>query len=69
MNLLTVLALSAALHFYIGGRLVPVLPLAGGWVLAAWLLASTVLVPAGMLARRVLRPPAADRLTLSLIHI
>ena len=63
MNLLTVLALSAALHFYIGGRLVPVLPLAGGWVLAAWLLASTVLVPAGMLARRVLRPPAADRLT------
>ena len=63
MSLITVLALSAALHAYIGARLVPSLPLAAGWVLAAWLLASTVLVPAGLLARRVLRPPAADRLT------
>lgn len=65
MSLATVLALSAALHFYIGVRLVPSLPAGAGWVLAAWLLASAVLVPAGLLARRVLRltPAAADRLT------
>jgi predicted MPP superfamily phosphohydrolase len=63
MSLATVLALSAALHFYIGVRLVPALPVAAGWVLAAWLLASALLVPAGLLARRVMRAPAADRLT------
>lgn len=65
MSLATVLALSAALHFYIGVRLVPSLPAAAGWLLAAWLLASAVLVPAGLLARRVLRlrPAASDRLT------
>ena len=63
MSLITVLALSATLHFYIGARLVPALPFAAGWVLAAWLLASAVLVPAGLLARRVMRAPAADRLT------
>lgn len=63
MSLATVLALCAALHFYIGVRLVPALPAAAGWILAAWLLASAFLVPAGLLARRMLRPPAADRLT------
>lgn len=65
MSIATVLALSAALHFYIGLRIVPSLPTGAGWVLAAWLLASAFLVPAGLLARRVLRlrPAAADRLT------
>ena len=65
MSLISVFALSAALHFYIGVRLVPALPPAAGWVFAAWLLASAVLVPAGLLARRVIRMrgPAADRLT------
>src|SRR5690242_14003861 len=63
MSLTSVLALSAALHLYLGFRLVPALPGAGGWLLAAWLLASAMLVPAGLLARRFLRPPAADRLT------
>jgi len=65
MSLVTVFALSAALHFYIGARLVPVLPAVAGWAFAAWLLASAFLVPAGLLARRVIRMrgPAADRLT------
>ena len=63
MSLTSVLALSAALHFYIGLRLVPALPLAAGLPLALLLLASTALVPGGLLARRLLRPPAADRLT------
>lgn len=64
MSVATVLALSATLHFYIGVRLVPSLPTGAGWVLSAWLLASAALVPAGLLARRVMRrPAAADRLT------
>ncbi len=59
-----ILALSFALHLYIGFRLVPALPgLAAGIALAAVLVASTLLVPAAMMARRLLRPPAADRLT------
>ncbi|HEX7889114.1 MAG TPA: metallophosphoesterase [Ramlibacter sp.] len=63
MSFGTVLALSAALHLYIGARLVPVLPAIAGVPLALVLLASAVLVPAGLLARRLLRPPAADRVT------
>jgi predicted MPP superfamily phosphohydrolase len=63
MSLSTVLALSAVLHLYIGLRLVPPLPLPAGLALAVWLVLSTALVPAGLLARRLLRPPAADRLT------
>lgn len=58
-----VLALSAALHLYIGARLVPALPGAFGAALALVLAASAALVPAGLLARRLLRAPAADRLT------
>jgi hypothetical protein len=64
MSLATVLALSAALHLYIGARIVPALDSTpAGIALAAVLAASALLVPAGMLARRLLRPPAADRLT------
>jgi uncharacterized protein len=63
MSLPTVLALSAALHLYIALRLVPALPVPGGIALALLLLASAALVPSGLLARRFLRPPAADRLT------
>ena len=64
--LATVIALSLALHLYIGARLVPALPSpAAAAVLALFLLASAVLVPLGLLARRMLRlpQPAADRLT------
>ncbi len=63
MSLTSVLALSAALHLYIAARLVAVLPTPAGVALAVLLLASAVLVPAGLLARRLLHPPAADRLT------
>src|SRR4051812_10657134 len=62
MSLPVILALSAALHLYIGARLVPVLPGPAAIALVVLLLASAVLVPAGMMARRLLRPPAADRL-------
>lgn len=63
MSLPTVLALSAVLHLYIGVRIVPALPLPAGIAFGLLLAASALLVPAGLLARRMLRPPAADRLT------
>jgi predicted MPP superfamily phosphohydrolase len=64
MSLPFLIALSAALHFYIGTRLAPALPWAtAAWGLALWLAASAVLAPLGLIARRWLRPPAADRLT------
>src|SRR5437763_4559551 len=63
MSLTTILALSAALHLYIGVRIIPVLPWPAGVAFGLLLLASAALVPAGMLARRMLRPPAADRVT------
>jgi predicted MPP superfamily phosphohydrolase len=63
MSLSILIALSAALHFYIGARIAPGLPGVAGGVLALWLLVSAVLTPLGLIARRWLRPPAADRLT------
>jgi predicted MPP superfamily phosphohydrolase len=64
MSLLSLFALSGLLHFYIGLRLVPALPApwAGG-LLALLLVASAALTPLGLVARRLLRAPAADRLT------
>ena len=64
MSLLSLFGLSGLLHFYIGLRLVPALPetWAGG-LLALLLVASAALMPLGLVARRLLRPPAADRLT------
>jgi hypothetical protein len=61
MSLTVLFGLSAALHLTIGLCLVPPL---GAWgaPLALWLLASTLLVPMGLVARRHLRPPASDRL-------
>jgi predicted MPP superfamily phosphohydrolase len=58
----TIFALSALLHLFIGWRLVPALPPAAGALLAAWLALSAPLVPAGLTARRWLRPPRADQL-------
>ena len=58
-----VLGLSAALHFYIGARIVPAIP--GGFAAALFalmLLASAVLVPAGFFARRLARPRASAKL-------
>ncbi|HVZ42679.1 MAG TPA: metallophosphoesterase [Ramlibacter sp.] len=63
MSLLFLLGLSAALHLYIGARLVPELADATGAMLLALLLAaSALLVPLGLIARRVARPPLSDRL-------
>ncbi|MFC5496417.1 metallophosphoesterase [Caenimonas terrae] len=64
MSLLSLFGLSALLHLYIGLRLIAALP--GPWagaLLALLLLASAALTPLGLVARRLLRPPAADRLT------
>ncbi|MDB5958020.1 metallophosphoesterase [Ramlibacter sp.] len=64
MSLSKIIGLSAALHLYLGLRLAPSLPLPAGIALAVLLLASAVLVPAALLARRLLRSvAAADRLT------
>lgn len=63
--LLTVLSLSAALHGYIGLRLLPELGPGGGPLAMAWLYLglSAVMIPAGMAARFVVRSPdTADRI-------
>ncbi|MBK0391494.1 metallophosphoesterase [Ramlibacter algicola] len=52
--------LSALLHFLVGMRLVPQLPAWGMAALGAWLLASAVLIPFGLTARRWARPPRSD---------
>ena len=57
MPLVTLLGLSAALHLYIGVRILPAVGSpAAGFAFAAVLAASALLVPASMLARRLLRP-------------
>ena len=63
MSLAFVLGLSAALHLYIGVRIVPAIPgsLAAALV-ALLLLASSLLVPAGFFARRFAKPAAAATL-------
>jgi predicted MPP superfamily phosphohydrolase len=64
MSLLSLFGLSGLLHFYIGLRLVPALPTAwAAGLLALLLVASALLTPLGLVARRLLKPPAADRLT------
>ena len=64
--MLVVLPTLAALHAYLGWRLLPALPLgllATGLAIVL-LLASTLLMPLGLLARFLgLRPTAADRLS------
>lgn len=64
MSLPVLLFLSASLHFYIGMRIAPALGAPGAAaILVAILVLSALLTPAGLLARRLLRPPASDRLT------
>ena len=65
MNSLALFGLSAALHAYVALRLIPDLAAfpAAGFLLAAVLLASTLLIPMGLMARRIARPPLADRLS------
>ena len=63
MSLPVLLLLSAGLHFYIALRLVPALEAPwAGLAVSVLLVLSAALTPAGMLARRWLRPPASDRL-------
>ena len=64
MNSLALFGLSAVLHAYVALRLIPDLAAfpAAGFLLAAVLLASTLLIPMGLMARRIARPPLADRL-------
>ncbi|WP_427914047.1 metallophosphoesterase [Ramlibacter sp. MMS24-I3-19] len=54
--------LSGLLHLLIGLRLLAHLPLPGAIALGLWLLASAVLVPMGLTARRWARPPRSDQL-------
>jgi predicted MPP superfamily phosphohydrolase len=57
------LALSAILHLYIGARIVPAFPGAlPAAVFSLLLIASAALVPAGMFARRLAKPPVSDTL-------
>jgi uncharacterized protein len=63
MPLALLLGLSAALHLYIGARIVPAFPgplMAA--VLSLLLVASALFVPMGLVARRVAKPPVADTL-------
>ncbi|HKX39829.1 MAG TPA: metallophosphoesterase [Burkholderiaceae bacterium] len=54
--------LSALLHFYVGWRIVPALVPAAGIAFSVLLIASALLMPMTLLARRVQRQPLADRL-------
>ena len=65
MNLLPLLAMSALLHAWIGLRLVPDLaafPVGQGFMVAGLVL-SALLMPLGLVAGRVARPPLANVLT------
>ena len=66
MPIATLFGFSIALHLYIGVRLVPAFAAAGpAALLAALLLASAVTVPLGLVARRLVKPPLADRLAVA----
>ncbi|WP_194722428.1 metallophosphoesterase [Noviherbaspirillum malthae] len=62
---LFVLALLGLLHFYIGWRILPVLPVAIGWKAlgAAWLAVSWFLIPASMMAHAITNREKADHLS------
>ncbi|WP_029526850.1 metallophosphoesterase [Polaromonas glacialis] len=64
MNFLTLAGLSAALHAYVALRLIPDLAgfPAARLLLAAVLVMSMLLIPLGLMARRIARLPLADRL-------
>jgi uncharacterized protein len=64
MPLAYLLTLSAALHFYIGMRVATALPHAFAQAAFTLLLVvSALFVPLGMVARRFVKPPAADTLS------
>ena len=51
------------LHAWVGWRLLPDLPSGASWALGVWLVISAALMPMGLLARRFVAPPHADRLS------
>lgn len=57
------LVIGVLLHVYVGFRLIADLPVPsiGKAIAALWLVLSCVLIPAGMLARRIARQPLGDR--------
>ncbi|AJP58916.1 serine/threonine protein phosphatase [Pandoraea vervacti] len=59
------LAIIALLHAYIGWRLLTPLPVAVGWKVLGglWLVASTVLIPLGLMSRAIQKEPLATLLT------
>ncbi|VVE30098.1 serine/threonine protein phosphatase [Pandoraea capi] len=59
------LAIIALLHAYIGWRLLTPLPVAIGWKVLGglWLVASTVLIPLGLMSRSIQKEPLATLLT------
>ncbi|MEO5669973.1 MAG: metallophosphoesterase, partial [Ramlibacter sp.] len=64
MRINFLLWLDLVVHLYVAGRLLPAFPDGLPFVLMALLLAASVLlVPTGLFARRVAKPPAADTLT------
>lgn len=63
MPFATLFAVSLALHLYIGARVVPAMPAAlPATMVALLLVTSALLMPMGLMSRRVARPPAADAL-------
>lgn len=54
--------ISVMLHLYVGSHIVPDLPVRGEWKVAAYaiLIGSAILVPAGLVARFLMRRPWAD---------
>jgi hypothetical protein len=65
MSAVFLIGISAALHFYIGARLVPELASPWSIALALLLVASAVLVPMGLVARRHRGSPRADRVAVA----
>jgi hypothetical protein len=62
-SIAVIFSLLALLHVYIGVRVLPVLPVAPivQWFGVLWLLASQLLVPAGLLAPSIRQQPLSDR--------
>src|SRR5688572_23132231 len=60
MSPITLFTLSGVLHGYIGMRLVPALPFPWGALLTVVLLVSAVMVPLGLVSRRLMRLALAD---------
>ncbi|WP_334188594.1 metallophosphoesterase [Noviherbaspirillum sp.] len=62
-SIVVIFSLLALLHVYIGTRILPSLPVAPvvQWFGVLWLLASLLLVPAGLLAPSIRQQPLSDR--------